>query len=158
MALVLLDLDGTLITRSMLSPNKNYDDWAALPRRAERLAARRATGDTIAIITNQGAVAFGIISEAQARAKIAAALAALGLPADTPVYVCFAHPHARLPSYRDAAELARRKPGPAMLLEAIRDHPEAAAAGVLMVGDSEEDALAASSAGVAFAWAEEYFG
>lgn len=45
-----------------------------------------------------------------------------------------------------------------MIREAMAEHPGAAALGVLMVGDREEDQQAAQDAGVAFQWAHIFFG
>jgi phosphoglycolate phosphatase-like HAD superfamily hydrolase len=44
-----------------------------------------------------------------------------------------------------------------MIREAIADHPEASAQGVLMVGDRPEDEAAAADAGVPFQWAHAFF-
>src|SRR5438270_7440719 len=103
----------------MDTPDRRYGDWHVLPGRRETLARLRAAGHAVAVVTNQAGVAFGYVSESQVRRKIAAALEALGLPADTPVAVCFAHPQARAYRYRSPKELARRKPSGAMLREVI---------------------------------------
>ena len=133
----------------MEAPDRAYDRWRPLPGRAARLAALRAAGHTVGIVTDQAGVAFGHVSEAQVAAKIAAVLAALGLPPDTPVAVSYGHPHAGLRRYRDPALVARRKPSGAMLREAAV-HPAAAAAGVHYVGDRDDDRAAAADAGAAF--------
>lgn len=157
--LYLFDLDGTLISSYMENHDRAYDVWAPLPGRAERLRELVEGGHAIAIITNQAGVGLGYTSEAVAWAKIRAALTALGLPADgIAAYACFAHKGARRPEYREPRELARRKPSGAMIREAMADHQEAARLGVLYVGDRPEDQAAAQDAGVAFQWAEEFFG
>ena len=94
--LLLFDLDGTLISAYMDAPGRNYDDWAPLPGVRERLAALQAEGHRVGIATNQAGVAFGYVTEADFRRKLGAVLAALDLPPETPVEVCFAHPRARL--------------------------------------------------------------
>jgi D-glycero-D-manno-heptose 1,7-bisphosphate phosphatase len=153
----LFDLDGTLISSYMDAPGRAYQRWHVLPGRVERLAALRAAGHTVGIVTNQAGVAFGFIREADFDAKIAQVLAKLGLPPDTPVAVSYGHPRSRNARYRDPALLARRKPSGAMIRELIASHPQAAADGVLFVGDSDDDRGAAADAGVPFQWAEDFF-
>jgi len=85
LGLIICDLDGTLISSYMGTPNRRYNDWHVLPGRVEMLAALGEQGHRIAIATNQAGVAFGHVTESQARRKIAAALVALGLPDDTPI-------------------------------------------------------------------------
>src|SRR5437763_15493223 len=117
--LFLFDLDGTLISSYMDEPNRDFHTWRVLPGRAAYLRHILARGHKIGVITNQGAVAFGYVSEDAARSKISAAIAALELPADTPVYVCFADARSRDPRYNDPAQAARRKPCGAMIVEAM---------------------------------------
>jgi len=155
LGLIICDLDGTLISSYMGTPNRRYNDWHVLPGRVEMLAALGEQGHRIAIATNQAGVAFGHVTESQARRKIAAALVALGLPDDTPIAVCFAHPQAKSYRYRNRAELGRRKPSGAMLRELM----DAAGAheDVVYVGDRPEDRQAARDARIAFRWAGEFF-
>jgi D-glycero-D-manno-heptose 1,7-bisphosphate phosphatase len=153
-SLYIFDLDGTLISSYMDTRDRRHGAWHVLPGRRERLAGLRAAGHTVAVATNQAGVAFGYVSESQARRKIAAVLEALGLPADTPVAVCFAHPHARSYRYRSPAELARRKPSGAMLREVMER--VGAQERVQFVGDSPEDRQAARDAGVSFTWATDF--
>ncbi len=80
--LYLFDLDGTLISSYMDTPAKQYDTWHVLPRRRAELNELRRRGDAIAIITNQGGVAHGFISEQACWNKLAQAVAALGLTYD----------------------------------------------------------------------------
>lgn len=154
-ALIICDLDGTLISSYMDTPGKRYNAWEVLPGRVEKLAALRAWGDTVAIATNQGGVGLGYVTESQARRKIAAAVAALALPAETPVAVCFAHPRAKAYRYRKPSEVARRKPGGAMLRELMDLVGERGR--VAYVGDRPEDRQAARDAGVAFHRADDFF-
>jgi D-glycero-D-manno-heptose 1,7-bisphosphate phosphatase len=116
-----------------------------------------AAGHTVGIVTNQRGVARGFVTEADWARKLEHALAALGLPADTPVAVCFADRRAKDPRYADPVACARCKPSGAMIRELMAAHPEAAVEGVLLVGGSEDEA-AAQDAGVAFQWWFEFFG
>ncbi len=152
--LVIADLDDTLI-EGYVQPRQPFARVAVMQGRVELLARLRAEGHTIGLATNQGGVAFGYSSEAEVEAKLACALVALGLPSDTFVAVCYADPRSPNPRYQTGHE--RRKPSGAMLREAMVAHPAAAAAGVVYVGDRNEDAAAAADAGVPFAWADAFF-
>ena len=66
----LFDLDGTLISSYMDAPGRAYRSWHVLPGRVELLAALRAAGHTVGIVTNQAGVAFGFIRETDFEAKI----------------------------------------------------------------------------------------
>src|SRR5687767_14747564 len=77
--LYLFDLDNTLISGYMDNPDKNYDAWKVLPGRRARLNQLLMQGHKVAIITNQGGVAFGIVSERACDAKLTQAIRALGL-------------------------------------------------------------------------------
>lgn len=155
--LYLFDLDSTLISGYMDSPDKDFNTWHVLPGRRERLASLLDQGDKIAIITNQGGVAFGFVDEQTAWMKIYEAARQCGLPPDMiRTYACFHDTRGKAP-YNDPAQAARRKPSGAMIREAMHDYPEAAALGVLMVGDREEDRQAAKDAGVSFQWSHIFF-
>lgn len=163
--LYLFDLDGTLITGYMDNPDKQYDRWEVLPGRRAKLNQLLMRGDTICIVTNQGGVAFGHVTVEQANAKLHAAQRALGLlnprsngdPARCTIFACYHHEEGTA-GWNDPVIALRRKPSPDMILEAIDEHPEAAALGILMVGDREEDHEAARRAGVPFQWAHIFFG
>jgi D-glycero-D-manno-heptose 1,7-bisphosphate phosphatase len=155
--LYLFDLDDTLITGYMNSPSRNFWGWAPLRQRRERLAELCAEGHEVGIVTNQAGVAFGHVTEADVSEKLTAVLVALDLPLSTPVRVCYAHPTAIVLRYREPVQVARRKPSGAMIREVMRLLPEQAAQGVVYVGDRPEDEAAAADAGVAFAWAREFF-
>lgn len=162
--LYLFDLDGTLITSYMDTPHKDYDNWGRLPRRYAILNKLRMQGHSIAIITNQGGAAFGFVTAAQVDAKLQQALRVLGLAsvrsdgsAKPPAVYCALHDERGKPPFNDPTEAARRKPSPAMILEALDDYPNAAAQGVLYVGDRPEDEQAAKAAGVPFQWAASFF-
>lgn len=164
--LYLFDLDGTLISGYMDNPDKDYNRWDVLPKRKAKLNQLLMRGDTVCIVTNQGGVAFGFVSEDAADAKIAAAVLALGLaqvrsdgdPPRRTVYACYHHENGTTEPWDNPIMARRRKPNPDMLFEAMREHYQAAALGVLMVGDREEDEQAAQAAGVPFQWAHVFFG
>ncbi len=152
-------MDGTLISSYMDAPNRRYARWHVLPGRPELLRILREQGHRVAIATNQAGVAFGHVTESQVGRKIDAVLAALGLPADTPVAVCFAHPQAKAYRYRNPVEVARRKPSGTMLRELMETvgitmgiHED-----VVYVGDQPADRRAARDARVAFQLADDFF-
>lgn len=170
--LVICDLDGTLISPYMDNPDRDFNTWHVLPDRKEKLAALRNDHVEIAIATNQAGVGLGFVTEQHARNKFKQAMADLGIvhcnwllydqaPASgsyvnigvVSVHVCYNHVNA--PAPYDNPD--RRKPQPAMLLEAMHMHnvqPD----NTIMVGDSAEDRAAAERAGISFIWADDYFG
>lgn len=161
--LYLFDLDGTLISGYMDNPDKDYNTWHVLAGRWAHLSKLKMQGHTIAIITNQGGVAFGLVTEDECSAKLSQAIQQLGLnnprsngSTDPVVYCSIHHPNGK-PPYNDPELAARRKPSGAMIREAILDYPHSAARGVLFVGDRPEDEAAAKDAGVDFMWSNEFF-
>lgn len=136
--LVLLDRDGVL--------NEDREDYVKspaelilIPRAAAAVARLNEAGFKVAIVTNQSAVGRGIITQAELNAingALEAALAEEGAAVDA-VYVA--------PDAPDAAT-ERRKPGPGMLLEALRDFG-AEPGETPMIGDTLRDMEAALAAG-----------
>lgn len=152
MSFLIFDFDGTLVEAYMDRSDRNFFLVRPLPRRIERLALLRDRGHTIAVATNQAAVAFNYVTEQDVRDKLQRALLHLMLPSETIVKVCYAHPKASIPHYKDPAELARRKPSGAMLLEITGGDPDA-----FYIGDREEDEQAARAAGIPFCWTHSFF-
>lgn len=154
--LIAFDVDGTLVeTRSGAAFRKSADDWQWMPGRLARLETLKAQGARRAVCSNQGGVAFGYM----AARDIAQEMSRMAREGDIPIggiYLCYTHPKASIDQYRDAED-ERRKPGPGMLLEAMRDF-EAEPEETLFVGDRPEDEEAARRAGVDFQWAKDYFG
>jgi D-glycero-D-manno-heptose 1,7-bisphosphate phosphatase len=171
----LFDLDGTLIRSYMDRPDKDFHAVELLPGVAEKWATlREQTGNNLAIITNQAGVAFGYVSEGDVQRKLCAVGAALGYGwielhdgSDEPqtldtnarhasgvlrIYVCYGDIRSKDARYQDAS---RRKPSGTMIREAARI--EGYTNYILMVGDRPEDEQAARAAGVAFAWAKDFF-
>jgi D-glycero-D-manno-heptose 1,7-bisphosphate phosphatase len=150
--LILFDIDGTLVeTASGETFRKSADDWKYLPGRVEKCKQLWQSGVKVALVSNQGGVAFGLLDPHEIRHELTKT--AEGVHAAY-VAMCFSHPKAKIEQFRE--DSSRRKPGPGMLLEAIEASGEKKQ-DVLMVGDRSEDEQAAQSAGVAFMWADEYF-
>ncbi len=163
MGLLLLDLDGTLIDNALVEvdgklqrhQHELYTEPTLLPNRYERLKQSADEGDSFAIVTNQGGVAWGYHTQAEVYARIAATLRQLcffwGRPFS--VHVAFMHPRATVPQFKGDDG---RKPSPFMIGEALGCH-QAPAAPVLMIGDRDEDREAAESAQVDFVHADDFF-
>jgi D-glycero-D-manno-heptose 1,7-bisphosphate phosphatase len=156
MRLLILDIDGTLVvTQSGATFRKTADDWQWLPGRIEKLKELREQGVKIAIASNQAGVAFpwSKFTEAEMQAEIEAVARLIGAEY---IGVCYSTPNEKaLPQYRNAND-TRRKPGPGMLLEAMK-HFNVSPEDTLMVGDRDEDEQAAIAAGVAFQMADKFF-
>lgn len=155
--LFLLDLDGTLIQSYMDRPDRAFDpvDWIEGADWALRDARQR--GVRLAIVTNQGGVAYGLVSPAQIADKLSRVAQHLGYTG-VAIYDGSKAPELRenvlpcLVSYDKSSD--RHKPSPAMLIEAVRLH-NADMGYVTMFGDRDEDQYAAIAAGVRFCWANE---
>ena len=183
MTLFLFDLDGTLISSYMDTPDRDYNNWSILPGRQEKIAALVAEGHQIGIVTNQGGVAYGLVLRDQAREKLLKVAGALGyegealfsgygdashwttryfMPDDfrpitrreLPIFVCY------------DKDGPRRKPNCGMIDQAMNDAmidyynektEEFEDVPVLFVGDRPEDEAAAKAAAVSFQWATEFF-
>lgn len=134
-AAVFLDRDGTVIE------NRPYLDDPAqvfvIPGAREAIAAFRAKGYAVVLVTNQSGVARGLVSPEQYHAVEAAVIAALGLGLVDATYACPFHP-----------EHPWRKPEPGMLLAAAEDLSLLLPRST-MIGDTLADVIAGERAGVA---------
>jgi histidinol-phosphate phosphatase family protein len=129
---LIIDRDGTLIEeRGYIS---DPADVVVMPGAAEALALARAEGVAVAVVTNQSAVARGIVTEAQL-VSLHDRLTPLGIDA---VYHC---PH--LPD--DGCSC--RKPMPGLVQRAI-DELDLDPARTVLVGDHLTDCQAARAAGI----------
>ena len=149
--LIIFDLNGTLTN----TPFIDKRPLALLPGRKMVCHALQEAGILIAIASNQGGVAFGYLSEAEADQEVNSVAMAIG----TLYYeVSYGHPtpKAGYERYASPEYLALRKPAPGMLLSLMRalDVREGE---TLMVGDLPEDQKAAAHAACAFKWANEFF-
>jgi histidinol-phosphate phosphatase family protein len=152
--LLLLDRDGTLNRSVDHRPPNRPEEIELLPGVAEKVHRYASMGWRIIIVTNQGGVAFGYQSEAQAQATQKAVLDALPLVVDES-YLCPHHPDGTVPRY--AVACPNRKPAPGAIHQAL-DRFQARPQDCLFVGDQDSDRLAAEAAGVPFRWAWEFFG
>ncbi len=137
MRLILLDRDG-VINEDRLDSVRSPDQFELLPKAGSAVAHLNRAGYAVAIVTNQAAVGRGHIDLTMLdmiHAKMLAALSADGGRIDR-IYAATETPE---------QATSRRKPGPGMLLEALRDF-SAAAGETFMIGDDLTDVRAATAA------------
>jgi len=139
-----LDRDGVIVRDVDLLVRA--DQIELLPSAAEALRRLREAQFPIVIVTNQPAVARGLVTEGEVlalEAEIERFLRDGGGVIDA-FYYCPHHPRATLPVYRVACEC--RKPRPGMLLRAARELDLDLAAST-MIGDRLSDVAAGQRAG-----------
>lgn len=153
--LYIFDKDGTLVGNFANRPANTLAEQTPLPNVIEKLNLLRRLGQSIAIASNQGGVAWGFISYARAVALVKDAARKVG--GVNAWEVC---PHDARAVAKGASEYAVecmcRKPLPGMLLSLMARlgfTPDQ----TVMVGDSETDLQAARAAGCEFVWAHEFF-
>lgn len=156
--LIIFDKDGCLVqsvvnpkTGKSHAPNR-LEDQEYFPDVAAKCDALRAAGNTLAVASNQGGVAFGIFPALEAETLVSAAAIYIGAAG---YRVCFHHPNGKVAPYN--TEHPNRKPQPGMLLE-LMDEFGFSAQDTIMVGDWETDKQAAEHAHCQFVWAHEFFG
>jgi|SRR5580698_1062082 HAD superfamily hydrolase (TIGR01662 family) len=159
MDLYMLDVDGTLIESFLRkgAPREDYDRVEVLPGRQSWVNQMVDSHKQVAfaLVTNQAGVAMGYQTEEQVYEKMSRVISLLGMwRCPVTVHVSFEHPEAKIEKYKGSNGM--RKPGPGMLLQALKAH------GVnkqdsLFVGDMETDEQAALTAQVPYRRAEEFF-
>lgn len=179
--LIIFDVDGTLVesfTDRLLPGRRAF--FAALA-----LLGPVGVGPQIALASNQGGVGLRFWMEkegwgdpaqyptrAEAEERVYGVAREIGPLYSFPaVYICFAYQASDgrwsptpeeaydrpgLPGLDPRWSVGWRKPAPGMLLQAMED-ADVISERVLMVGDRDEDKLAAERAGCAFASADEFF-
>lgn len=137
-----LDRDGTL---NVLPAAGGYvltpDELHLLPGAAAAVRRLNARGVCTVLVSNQRAVARGLMSVADVgavHARLAGLLAGEGAHLDA-LYFC---PH-------EAGTCRCRKPAPGMLYQAAREHPQVRLDRAVLVGDAETDVGAGAAAGIA---------
>lgn len=152
--ILFLDRDGTLNRSLGRRPPNTPDEVELLPNVGPVLERYAGEGWRLVIVTNQGGVAHGFLSESQARAVLQRAIDLLPVAVDG-AHLCPHMVHARLPHYD--LDCPNRKPRPGFVLQEL-DRFEARPEDCLFVGDSLTDRQAAEAAGVPFCWADTFFG
>ena len=138
--LILLDRDG-VINEDRADHVKNPDEFVMIEQSAKAVARLNQAGHKIALVTNQSGIGRGLYDEpmlARIHEKMKDALAKAGGHLDA-IFVC-----------PDTPERAtdRRKPGPEMLNEAMRQF-RISADDCIMIGDAARDLEAAARVNVA---------
>jgi D-glycero-D-manno-heptose 1,7-bisphosphate phosphatase len=148
MKAVFLDRDGTIVEEHgyITVP----DDLRILPGVPEAILALRDRGWKVIVVSNQAAVAKGLITEeelGEINLRMVMMLGAEGATFDG-VYVCPHHPEGKVPDY--AIECGCRKPRAGLLEQAAAEHGLDLSQCVI-IGDSLRDLEAGRAAGVAAA-------
>ena len=142
-AAVFLDRDGTLIAEADLV--ERPEQVVLLPGVAESICSFRTAGYRVIVVTNQSAIARGLLEVAdlaRIHQALRAQLQALGGVLDD-IYFC---PDAPDIAVERTLPFALRKPGAGMLLLAAKEH-DLQLSRCWMVGDQVRDALAGRRAG-----------
>jgi D-glycero-D-manno-heptose 1,7-bisphosphate phosphatase len=136
-AAVFLDRDGTLMEDAGYV--REAKDVVVYQGVRESLAALKAAGYWLVVVTNQSGIGRGYYGESEYHAVHDEFVRQLGGGLIDAAYFCPDHPE---------SATDRRKPGPGMLLEAAREHG-LDLANSFMVGDRTGDLEAGRRAGVA---------
>jgi D-glycero-D-manno-heptose 1,7-bisphosphate phosphatase len=139
------DRDGVLL--EMVDYLSRIDQVALVPGVAAAIADVNRAGIPVVVVTNQSAIARGLLTEADLRdihAHLAALLAKEGARIDA-IYYCPHHPDVGDAPYRRSCEC--RKPAPGMLTQAARDLGLDLARSVF-IGDHATDIEAGQRAGI----------
>ena len=143
---VLLDRDG-VITRQTQFVNAP-DDLQLIDGAARAIARLNRAGWPVAIITNQGGIAMGYLTEAMLHtihAHLKELLAEGGAHLDA-IFYCAHHEHAKLPEYK--SDCCCRKPQIGML-EQARETLNIDLSKSVVIGDRTTDIQAGIAAGCA---------
>lgn len=137
MPLILLDRDG-VINENLPQSVLKWDEFQFIPGSLDALKLLHEAGIDVAICTNQSCVAHGYITENMLQnihQNMCDAITAHGGKISR-IYAALDHPDTPSP---------RRKPGPGMLQEAMRDF-NASAENTPFIGDNITDLMAAYAA------------
>lgn len=141
---IFLDRDDTLIEDPGYIDHP--DQVKLLDGVAEALIELKAMGYELIVVSNQSAIARGIITEkvlAEIHERLKQRLAENGAFLDA-IYYCPYHPDGVIPKYRKESDL--RKPSPGMLLTAAKER-DIDLSESWMVGDDDRDVEAGLRAG-----------
>ena len=159
-AVFLFDADGTLREtvvdgRRQARPPNAPGEWQLLPKVQETLAQYDWTQRGCAIVSNQGGVGLSYMTEHTARFLLQETLseATGSVVGPQQVWMCPHKPDAGCPCRKPKALLLEQAQMP-WHRHAILHGPD----GVLYVGDQDSDWQAATTAGIDFCWATDFFG
>jgi D-glycero-D-manno-heptose 1,7-bisphosphate phosphatase len=151
--LYIFDKDGTLVENvNGERPANTLEEQKPFPDVLPKCQALIAEGHLLAVASNQGGVAFGHMSAAQAHVMVQHITTYIGA---ITYAVCVTHPKGSKKSAK--RESSFRKPNGGMI-EYLMDAFGVSKAETMYIGDLETDQQAAKAAGVKFMWANEFFG
>jgi D-glycero-D-manno-heptose 1,7-bisphosphate phosphatase len=154
---LLVDLDGTVRETKTGRPHpiKPWDQRVKAGVK-EKLTEYKAGGYVVVGVTNQGGVAYNLLTEEDVKAANTHLANRLLPDLFDLILYCPYHPRGRVEAYRKDADC--RKPRPGMAFEA-RDRLGLTLTDSIMVGDMDTDQEFARNAGIGrFYWAAEFFG
>ncbi|MFL5350521.1 MAG: D-glycero-alpha-D-manno-heptose-1,7-bisphosphate 7-phosphatase [Hyalangium sp.] len=143
---VFLDRDGVLVDETGYLTR--VEDLRLFPGAGSAVRRLHALGYPVVVVTNQSAVARGMVSMAGLEEIHSALRAQLGQDDARldGLYLCPHHPEAPLPEWRQDCDC--RKPRPGMLVRAARELGLALDARSVLVGDQQTDLECARRAGI----------
>ncbi|MBA3872579.1 MAG: HAD-IIIA family hydrolase [Anaerolineae bacterium] len=151
--LYIFDKDGTLVQDvDGKRPPNTLDEQKPFPDVLPKCQALIAEGHLLAVASNQGGVAFGLMTAEQAHMLVQHITTYIGA---TTYAVCVTHPNGKTKSARRESRF--RKPSGGMI-EYLMDAFGVSKADTVYIGDMDSDQQAAEAAGVAFEWAKDFFG
>jgi len=142
---VFLDRDGTIVDE--VGYVTHPDQLVLLAGAAEAIARFNTAKVPVLVVSNQAAVAHGLISERELEAihmRLIALLGSEGARVDG-IYYCPHHPEGKIPQYSMACDC--RKPAPGLIERAAREHSIALVDSVL-IGDALRDLQAGRATGM----------
>jgi len=152
---VLLDRDGVISEQTAFV--NQPEDFVLIEGAAEAIARLNRAEIPVAVITNQGGIAMGYLTEEELgkiHERMRQLLAEGGAHVDG-IYYCPHHPEATVPAY--SGDCSCRKPNIGML-EKARDELEIDLRKSVLVGDATTDVLAGIRAGCSTILVETGFG
>lgn len=173
MTLYIFDKDGTLVAGvpkadGKTRPANKSEEQILLPGVAEKISELRNQGHLIAIASNQGGCAWGLMTTNEAELLMKDCADKIG-GVNAMIYSPYDPKAAGTPraDSRYAIDHENRKPRPGMIkhiMKVLEIHDGSpylpthyAKILVVFVGDQESDKQAAEAAGVEFVWAQDFF-
>ena len=151
--LYIFDKDGTLVQDvDGKRPPNTLDEQKPFPDVLAKCQMLIAEGHLLAVASNQGGVAFGMMTATQAHALVQQITTYIGA---ITYAVCVTHPTGKKKSARRESHF--RKPDGGMI-EYLMDAIGVLPADTVYIGDMDTDQQAAEAAGVKFEWAKDFFG
>jgi D-glycero-D-manno-heptose 1,7-bisphosphate phosphatase len=154
--LVVFDKDGTLVKGVIGKNGKSHcPDTLETQEYFDDVESKCAElvrgGAILTVSSNQGGVAFSILTSDEADLLVRAATEYIG---GLGYRVSFYHPNGKIAPWNQ--DHRTRKPAPGMLFD-LMEQCEFTSANTVMVGDWDTDKQAAEAAGCAFIWANDFF-